>query len=385
MPAAAGLLTAFVLITASLGAIDRDVLSFRGWAGGDRDGTPTLVLPRPDASAPARGAAALSTPQVALLPAADSAPSGSVSVPAVVDGPAPAATPSRPSTGSPTSGTGERKGQETDGSTGASGEAVPVVVDPVVTRDSDGDGISDAEERRLGTNPRSTDSDGDALPDAWEIANGLDPLSAADARTDQDRDGVRSLTEFKVRLNPQAWDTNGDGRGDGDDDTDGDGVPNAVEERLVSTRASRTRTVTASATARMITTATACRRLSSSASTSRRTCLTPAGNGVSDGDTDSDGDGLPNAMELTLGLNRAHLSTGGQFSDGDLDSDGDGIPNALEILRGTDPAAADTPPPVEEQPPPDAAPVAPAPIDGGSEGEPAGGPAAPQPTDEPAP
>ncbi len=42
--------------------------------------------------------------------------------------------------------------------------------------DSDGDGISDEDEIRLGTDPFSADTDGDGIPDGMEIQNGTDPL-----------------------------------------------------------------------------------------------------------------------------------------------------------------------------------------------------------------
>ena len=53
LPVAAGLIIALAMISGSLGALDRDVLSFNGWAGGGDDGAPTLVLPRPAAVTPA--------------------------------------------------------------------------------------------------------------------------------------------------------------------------------------------------------------------------------------------------------------------------------------------------------------------------------------------
>lgn len=42
--------------------------------------------------------------------------------------------------------------------------------------DSDGDGLTDEEERRLGTNPLNPDTDGDGYPDGLEVALGSDPL-----------------------------------------------------------------------------------------------------------------------------------------------------------------------------------------------------------------
>ncbi len=51
--------------------------------------------------------------------------------------------------------------------------------------DSDGDGLTDDEERRLGTNPFNTDTDGDGISDFDEVRLGLDPL-----RVDTDGDGI---------------------------------------------------------------------------------------------------------------------------------------------------------------------------------------------------
>lgn len=44
--------------------------------------------------------------------------------------------------------------------------------------DTDSDGLTDAEELTLGTDPYWPDSDNDRLPDGYEIANSLDPLVA---------------------------------------------------------------------------------------------------------------------------------------------------------------------------------------------------------------
>ncbi|MBV9084798.1 MAG: hypothetical protein JOZ62_19140 [Acidobacteriaceae bacterium] len=42
--------------------------------------------------------------------------------------------------------------------------------------DSDGDGLSDAQERNLGTDPNNQDTDGDGYPDGLEVLLGSDPL-----------------------------------------------------------------------------------------------------------------------------------------------------------------------------------------------------------------
>lgn len=51
--------------------------------------------------------------------------------------------------------------------------------------DRDGDGLSDAEEEALGTDPTRADTDGDGLEDGQEAASGTDPTSV-----DSDGDGV---------------------------------------------------------------------------------------------------------------------------------------------------------------------------------------------------
>jgi phage tail tube protein FII len=68
--------------------------------------------------------------------------------------------------------------------------------------DSDGDGLSNAEEQALGTNPYRRDTDGDGMPDDWEIAHGLNPLDATDGLLDADGDGVNNLAEYYAGTNP---------------------------------------------------------------------------------------------------------------------------------------------------------------------------------------
>ena len=54
--------------------------------------------------------------------------------------------------------------------------------------DLDGDGLSNAEELALGTNPIDCDTDGDGMIDGWEVKFGLNPLDASDAFANDDGD-----------------------------------------------------------------------------------------------------------------------------------------------------------------------------------------------------
>jgi parallel beta-helix repeat protein len=103
--------------------------------------------------------------------------------------------------------------------------------------DTDGDGLNDALELCLGTNPYSSDTDGDTLPDKLEldgfIVNGIhwysDPLKA-----DSNEDGIPDNLEWATSDSHFGRAANADLDGDGipnvwDDDDDGDGVPDALD------------------------------------------------------------------------------------------------------------------------------------------------------------
>lgn len=105
----------------------------------------------------------------------------------------------------------------------------PTVQEPV---DSDGDGLTDAEEAELGTDSNSADSDGDGLTDADEInVYETDPLNS-----DSDGDGLNDGDEVNsYNTDPNNTDSDGDGLSDGDEinkyetdpnntDSDGDGL-----------------------------------------------------------------------------------------------------------------------------------------------------------------
>ena len=116
----------------------------------------------------------------------------------------------------------------------------------VSSGDSDKDGLSDAQEALLGTNPNNPDSDGDGLTDFEEVQIGTNPLDK-----DTDNDGLSDYVEVKFPTiingqkyytSPFAMDTNGDGINDLSEcpehavsgstpcgDSDGDGVPDFLD------------------------------------------------------------------------------------------------------------------------------------------------------------
>ena len=51
---------------------------------------------------------------------------------------------------------------------------INVILDPM--GDEDGDGLTNAQEQAIGTNPSNQDSDGDGYTDRWEVLNSTDPL-----------------------------------------------------------------------------------------------------------------------------------------------------------------------------------------------------------------
>lgn len=114
------------------------------------------------------------------------------------------------------------------------GSSEPAVQEPV---DTDGDGLTDAEEAELGTDPNSADTDGDGLTDGQEVNEyDTDPLNP-----DTDGDGLEDGPEVNsYDTDPNNADTDGDGLEDGEEvndyrtdptnaDSDGDGL-NDYEE-----------------------------------------------------------------------------------------------------------------------------------------------------------
>lgn len=92
--------------------------------------------------------------------------------------------------------------------------------------DPDGDGLTNAQEQGLGTNPGNPDSDLDGIDDGDEVTIASNPLDACSpnmnsALCDADGDGLLSSTENTLGTNPNNPDTDGDGLSDGTEFTNG--------------------------------------------------------------------------------------------------------------------------------------------------------------------
>ena len=144
---------------------------------------------------------------------------------------------------------------------------------PRTRADRDGDGISNADEARLGSDPDSGDSDTDGIPDGEERRLGTDPVNA-----DSDGDGIPDRQEQQSggKVSPTDADSDDDGLADG-------------EEVAVGTDPS---------------------------------------DGDSDGALGATGDGLSDAREIELGTDPNAYDT-----DGDFFSDGYEVERGMDPLR----------------------------------------------------
>ncbi len=203
--------------------------------------------------------------------------------------------------------------------------------------DQDNDGLTNAQEVILGTDPQNVDSDNDGLDDAHE---------------DNDNDGENNITEI-------GTDTDGDGLDDAIEssitDTDGDGVDDEHDSANNDPCIPSTTSPTCDADNDGLTNA------QEIALGTNPTVADTDGDGVDDGvevgdinnPTDTDNDGKIDALESTLldndndGVDNQHDPADDDAcnpnnSGDDCDIDGDGLTNAQEVILGTNPTVADT-------------------------------------------
>jgi outer membrane protein OmpA-like peptidoglycan-associated protein len=190
----------------------------------------------------------------------------------------------------------------TEGTSDVDGDGIPNYLDPDDNDgplgDLDGDGLTNGDEDDLGTDPTNPDSDGDGIDDFVETDGGspvdTDGDGTIDANdTDSDDDGIDDSVEGTDDTDndgtPNWRDTDSDDDGqpdstEGTGDDDGDGTPNYLD---------------------------------------------PDDDDGPQGD--SDGDGLTNDEEDTLGTD-----------PNNPDTDGDGLTDGEEQDLGTDPLVEDT-------------------------------------------
>ena len=205
---------------------------------------------------------------------------------------------------------------DTDGDGLSDGDEVLTILTNPTLNDTDGDGLSDGDEQlNLPTNPTLNDTDGDKLLDGWEVrhqsASGVDPVTSAmmeELVFDEDGDGLNLTGEFKANTNPTA------------SDTDRDGLPDGLEVSL-----------------------------NLNATASQSDGLT------NDGNLDHDGDNLINLDEYIVSQfspgrtfrfegftdNLIKLSNPSILNISKADSDGDGLPDGVEVSVGQDPTNPD--------------------------------------------
>lgn len=125
--------------------------------------------------------------------------------------------------------TPEPEEEAPDATPEGSPEATP---EPGPDDDTDGDGLTNAEEDELGTEPDNPDSDSDGLLDAEEVELGCDPTLV-----DSDGDGLDDADEIDLETDCALIDSDGDGYVDGEevalyftDPNDPDSNPNTESE-----------------------------------------------------------------------------------------------------------------------------------------------------------
>lgn len=107
--------------------------------------------------------------------------------------------------------------KDTDGDGLEDGVEVSLGTDPTKA-DTDGDGLLDGYEHGCGLDPFLPDTDRDGLPDGWEVEHGLSPCSGTGedgASGDPDGDGLSNIDEYRNGSDPNLKDTDGDGVEDG--------------------------------------------------------------------------------------------------------------------------------------------------------------------------
>ncbi|MEW5850543.1 MAG: OmpA family protein [Myxococcota bacterium] len=232
--------------------------------------------------------------------------------------------------------------------------------------DTDGDGLTDGAEVSGGapgmydpgvdTNPADADTDGGGVPDGAEVTAGSNPLDPADdgpPSNDPDGDGLTNDAELALGTDPNLPDTDGDGLSDGAEVAGG--TPGAFDPGVDTNPTDADTDDGGASDGEEV-----------SAGTNP---VSPTDDGSAS--EDADGDGLTAAEELALGTDPNLRDTDGDgLSDGqevaggvpglynpevdtdptDADTDDGGVSDGTEVARGTDPRAPQDDGTAEEDP-----------------------------------
>jgi hypothetical protein len=210
--------------------------------------------------------------------------------------------------------------------------------DTAMACDSDGDAVPDGTERQNGTDPNNSDSDGDGIPDGEEmpgqdtdgdgIDDALDTDSDNDGISDKDEQGADPFNPVDSDEDgiPDVRDTDSDNDGIEDKsetsrDSDNDGIPNYLDEDSNNDGIS-------DSDARNI--------------ESNSDVADLDGDGEDNiHDIDTDNDGIPNSVEVGFITADAvyapgYVPTSAFAGMQPLDSDGDGMPDFMDLDSDND-------------------------------------------------
>ena len=184
--------------------------------------------------------------------------------------------------------------------------------------DSDGDNLNDSYELDIKFDANNPDMDDDGLNDGWELryngSSGVNPnITATETElvSDTDNDGWILTEEERRNTDPMT------------NDTDGDGLTDAWE--MTYSNVSGVNPFVAATEA----------ELSSQADYDGLNLTEEEKANTNPLSLDTDGDGLPDDVEIGLMLDPTNATTDGLIKDGLRDSDSDGLFNLLEYQLGS--------------------------------------------------
>jgi hypothetical protein len=257
-------------------------------------------------------------------------------------------------TSNSTSNGGNTNNSNGGGSNNGSGTVIDTDGDGIpnnIDTDDDNDGLTDDQEKQLGTNPLNVDTDFDGVSDGDEVKAETDPKNpnskppatdfdgdgiANDQDPDDDNDGISDVDEVKNGTNPLDVDSDNDGVKDGDEVKAGTN-PNSASSNPLIISITNSTTPSGSVVNSNNNNSNNVTNIYGGGS-SNTLQLDTDGDGIpNSSDTDDDNDGLPDSQEMILGLNPFNV-----------DTDYDGVSDYDEVKAGTDPKNPNSKPPATD-------------------------------------